>query len=100
MSKTVLDEDAIKRAITRMTYEIIERNKGLEDIIIVGIKTRGEYLGNRITNRLKELEGIDVPFISLDISHYRDDVVLASANEDKQPAISTKIGRASCRERV
>lgn len=89
MSKTVLDEDAIKRAITRMTYEIIERNKGLEDIIIVGIKTRGEYLGNRIIERLKELEGIDVPFVTLDISAYRDDVVGVTNNPEKQPAIST-----------
>lgn len=70
----VLDSDAIKRALTRMTYEIIERNKGTEDMVIVGIKTRGEYIGQRIVNRLKELEGIEIPFIPIDISAYRDDV--------------------------
>lgn len=71
---TVMDADAIKRALTRMTYEIIERNKGTEDIVIVGIKTRGEYLGERIVNRLKELEDADIPFLPIDISAYRDDV--------------------------
>lgn len=70
----VMDADAIKRALTRMTYEIIERNKGVEDIVIVGIKTRGEFLANRIVKRLKELEGVSVPSTSLDISAYRDDL--------------------------
>lgn len=70
----VMDSDAIKRALTRMTYEIIERNKGVEDIVIVGIKTRGEFLANRIVNRLEELEGVSVPSTSLDISAYRDDL--------------------------
>lgn len=63
----VMDSDAIKRALTRMTYEIIERNKGTDDIVIVGIKTRGEYIGQRIVNRLKELEGIAIPFLPIDI---------------------------------
>lgn len=71
---TVMDRAAIKRALTRMTYEIIERNKGTGDIVIVGIKTRGEFLGQRMADRLKELEGVDVPFVALDISAYRDDV--------------------------
>ena len=70
----VMDVAAIKRALTRMTYEIIERNKGTKDIVIVGIKTRGKSLGERIVKRLKELEGIDVPFTPLDISAYRDDL--------------------------
>lgn len=74
MENILMDADAIKRALTRMTYEIIERNKGTDNIVIVGIKTRGEYLGERIVNRLKELEGIDVPFAALDISAYRDDL--------------------------
>lgn len=70
----VMDANAIKRALTRMTYEIIERNKGTENIVIAGIKTRGEFLGKRIVNRLKELEDVDIPFIALDISAYRDDL--------------------------
>jgi len=70
----VMDADAMNRALTRMTYEIIERNKGVEDIVIVGIQTRGDHLGQRIARRLKELEGVDVPFVPLDISAYRDDL--------------------------
>lgn len=70
----LMDQAAIKRALTRMTYEMVERNKGTKDIIIVGIKTRGEFLGKRIADQLKDLEGVDVPFVALDISAYRDDV--------------------------
>lgn len=88
MSNVVLDSDAIKRALTRMTYEIIERNKGTSDIVIVGIKTRGEYLGERIAKRLKELEGVDVPFVSLDISAYRDDVDSGTIEEGVHHSIT------------
>ena len=88
MSNIVLDSDAIKRALTRMTYEIIERNKGTEDIVIVGIKTRGEYLGQRITDRLKELEGVTVPFLALDISAYRDDLDERNVIESETQPIS------------
>lgn len=69
----VLDRDGMKRAITRMTYEIIERNKGTENIALVGIKTRGVDLGRRMVERIKTIEEVDVPFGELDISLYRDD---------------------------
>lgn len=84
----VMDSDAIKRALTRMTYEIIERNKGTEDIVLVGIKTRGEYLGQRMATRIKELEGIEIPFIALDISAYRDDLDEQLLNEASNDSIS------------
>lgn len=74
MKNTLMDEETIKRALTRMTYEIIERNKGIENLAIVGIKTRGEYLGKRIVERLKELEGVYIPFSAIDITAYRDDL--------------------------
>lgn len=73
MAKEIYDEMAVKRALTRMTYEIIERNKGIEDLVIVGIKTRGAYLAQRIAKRLEQLEGAKVPVGELDISMYRDD---------------------------
>lgn len=88
MNNVVLDSDAIKRALTRMTYEVIERNKGTDNIVIVGIKTRGEYLGERIAKRLKELEGVEVPFMSLDISAYRDDVDAGMIDEGVHHSIS------------
>ncbi len=70
----VVDAAAMKRALTRISYEIIERNKGIKNIVLVGIKTRGIYLANRIAERLEQLEGVNVPVGELDISLYRDDV--------------------------
>jgi pyrimidine operon attenuation protein/uracil phosphoribosyltransferase len=70
----VVDEAAIKRALTRITYEIIEKNKGIEDLVLIGIKTRGVYLAKRIAQRIHQLEGAQVPVGELDISLYRDDL--------------------------
>ncbi len=69
----VMDSRKIKRAIQRMTTEIIERNRNLKNVVIVGIKTRGIYLGKRISNLIKELEKIAIPVGVLDITLYRDD---------------------------
>lgn len=63
----------MRRVLTRISYEIIEKNKGLSDIVIVGIKTRGIYLAQRIAKRIDQLEGVSVPVGELDISLYRDD---------------------------
>ncbi|MDD6170991.1 MAG: bifunctional pyr operon transcriptional regulator/uracil phosphoribosyltransferase PyrR [Ligilactobacillus ruminis] len=75
MTKEICDAMAMKRALTRMTYEIIEKNKGIEGIVLVGIKTRGVYLAQRIASRLKQLEGADIPVGAIDISLYRVDVI-------------------------
>ncbi len=72
--KEVVDAATMKRALTRISYEIIERNKGIQDIVLVGIKTRGIYIAQRLAERLKQLEDIDVPVGELDITLYRDDV--------------------------
>src|SRR5574341_655759 len=76
MSKTkeIIDEVTMKRAITRITYEIIERNKELDKLVIVGIKTRGVYIAKRIQERLKQLENIDIPLGELDTKPFRDDI--------------------------
>lgn len=71
--KEITDEITMKRAITRITYEIIERNKELDNIVLVGIKTRGVYIAKRIQERLKQLENIDIPLGELDTNPYRDD---------------------------
>lgn len=73
-TKEIVDEVTMKRAITRITYEIIERNKNLENIVLAGIKTRGVFIAQRIQERLKQLEGIDVPIGELDTKPFRDDV--------------------------
>lgn len=69
----VMDSRKIKRAIQRMTTEIIERNRNLTNLVIIGIRTRGIYLGKRISKLIKELENIDIPVGVLDITLYRDD---------------------------
>lgn len=73
-TKEVVDELTVKRAITRITYEIIERNKDLNKIILAGIKTRGVFIAHRIQERLEQLENISVPVVELDTKPYRDDV--------------------------
>ena len=89
MSKKILDEMAIKRALTRISYEIIEKNKGIDNVALVGIKTRGVYLAERIHDRIGELESVDVPIGELDISLYRDDRHDASLKKD--PVINSDI---------
>lgn len=74
MTKQIVDAIGMKRAIMRMTYEIVERNKGTDDLILVGIKTRGLYLAQRIAANLKRLEDVEIPVGALDISKYRDDL--------------------------
>ena len=72
-SKLLLDEMTMKRTITRMTYEIIERNKELDHIVLAGIKTRGVFIAKRIKERLEELEGLSLPLVELDTRPFRDD---------------------------
>ncbi|WP_028611201.1 bifunctional pyr operon transcriptional regulator/uracil phosphoribosyltransferase PyrR [Paenibacillus harenae] len=69
----IMDETAIRRALTRIAHEIVEKNKGIDDCVIVGIRTRGVYLAGRIAERIKEIEGKPVPVSELDITRYRDD---------------------------
>ncbi len=75
MKKSVImDDKAIGRAITRISHEIIERNKGVEDIVLVGIKTRGVPLANRIAKKIEEIEGKKIETGEMDITLYRDDL--------------------------
>jgi len=69
----VMDASKIRRVLVRIATEIIERNRNLKNLVIVGIKTRGIFIGKRIARLVKELEGVDVPVASLDITRYRDD---------------------------
>jgi len=76
----VMDSGKIKRALIRMTTEILERNRHLKNLVIVGIRTRGIYIGKRISHLIKELENVQVPVGVLDITPYRDDVTPADAS--------------------
>lgn len=69
----IMDETAVQRAITRIAHEIVERNEGCDDLAIVGIVTRGDILAGQLADQIKQIEGVDVPQGSLDISFYRDD---------------------------
>ena len=70
----LMDEKAIGRAITRISHEIIERNKGIEDVVLVGIKTRGVPIANRIGKKIEQIEGTAVSTGEIDITLYRDDL--------------------------
>ena len=69
----IMDETAVQRALTRIAHEIVERNEGCDDLAIVGIVTRGDILAGQLADQIKQIEGVDVPQGSLDISFYRDD---------------------------
>lgn len=73
MAHEVVDGSSMQRALTRIAYEIIEQNKGVENLVFVGIKTRGVYLAKRLAKRLNQLENVNVPVAALDVSLYRDD---------------------------
>src|SRR4026207_2291946 len=71
----VVDADRMSRALTRMSHEILERNRGLDEIALVGIRRRGVPLARRIAKTLREINGDDVPTGALDITLYRDDLM-------------------------
>lgn len=73
---TVMDPDDVRRALTRIAHEIVERNRGTDDLVIVGIRTRGAPLAERIAATIASFEGATVPSGALDVALYRDDVAL------------------------
>lgn len=84
----VLDAEGIKRTILRISHEILEKNQGMEGLAIIGIRSRGAYLAERIAECLKTIEGKDVPVGAVDITLYRDDLTEVA----EQPVVhSTEI---------
>lgn len=73
-TRTVLERAEISRALTRISHEIIEANKGVDGLVLVGIPTRGRLLARRIGDIISRIEGRDVPVGSLDVTMYRDDL--------------------------
>jgi len=73
-SVLIMDEDTISRCLIRIAHEILERNKGAENLAIIGIKTRGSYLAERIAQIINSIEKVISPVGSMDINLYRDDV--------------------------
>ncbi|MBE6054149.1 MAG: bifunctional pyr operon transcriptional regulator/uracil phosphoribosyltransferase PyrR [Clostridium sartagoforme] len=74
LKANLLDDKAIKRTLIRISHEIIEKNKGVENIVLVGIKRRGYPIAERIARNIESIEGVRVPVGSVDITLYRDDI--------------------------
>ena len=80
----VVDSEGLDRILTRITHEILEKNKGSKNLILMGMRTRGEFLARRIHNKLKIIDGADLPLGVLDVTLYRDDFRMRI----KQPEVS------------
>ena len=74
MDKQLLGSDDVRRALTRMAHEILERHRGTDGLVLAGIRTRGLTLARHIAGRIREFEGAEVPVLPLDVRAYRDDV--------------------------
>jgi pyrimidine operon attenuation protein / uracil phosphoribosyltransferase len=74
MKSVIMDEVAIERALTRIAHEILEHNKGCQDVVLIGIRTRGIHLARRLAEKLRAIEGDVVPLGVMDVTLYRDDL--------------------------
>jgi pyrimidine operon attenuation protein/uracil phosphoribosyltransferase len=74
MKTKVLDADGLRRAINRLSHEVVEKNKGVQNVVLVGIRTRGEFLAHRVAKIIAEIEKTEVEVGVLDITLYRDDL--------------------------
>ena len=73
--KVVMDAEGIERSLTRVAYQILEKNKGVEDLVLVGIQKGGVLLAERLAKKISQIEGVPVPVGKLDITLYRDDIM-------------------------
>jgi pyrimidine operon attenuation protein/uracil phosphoribosyltransferase len=71
----IIDDAGMERTVTRLAHEILEKNKGASNIVIVGIRTRGEFLAKRVARKIEEVEGVQLKIGFLDITLYRDDLL-------------------------
>ena len=86
--KEIMDASSMKRSLVRMAHEIVEKNKGVEGLVLVGIKTRGEFLAERLKKMIDQFEECDIPCDSLDISSWRDDI---ERGEVQPPALRVPV---------
>ena len=71
---TVVDKDGLERALVRMAHQVIEKNRNLEDVCLIGVKTRGVYLADMLAKNIRSITGCDLPTGELDITMHRDDI--------------------------
>lgn len=84
----IMDENSLNRSLTRIAHEIIEKNKGIENLVLVGIRRRGVPLAKRLAENIRRIEGVEVSVGKLDITLYRDDL---TTSEDQPTVHSTDI---------
>ena len=91
MEKQILSEDDMRRALARIAHEIIERHRGVDGLVLAGIRTRGLPLAQRIAQKIQDFEGADVPVAAMDTRLYRDDVPQSSRVNMKVPSFPVEI---------
>ena len=96
---TIMDKDQIRRAVKRISHEIVERNQGLDEVVVVGIRRRGVYIAERIAAYLQKIERVEVPFGALDITLYRDDFEV-TRNIQTRPVVGTTSIKTEITEKV
>ena len=83
LKATVMDAETLRRCLLRIAHEIVERNRGVEEVALVGILNKGDHLAQRLAAKLRELEGVDVAVGALDVSPHRDDLHLRQPSEHR-----------------
>ena len=78
----IMDENAMKRALTRISHEILEKNKGAQNLVFIGVRRRGEPIAEIVDSTILGIEGIHVPSGSIDIKYYRDDLTVMAENPE------------------
>ena len=86
-ANVIMDAAGIDRALTRIAHEVLEANEGAGDLAVVGIVTRGDVLAEKLAAKIGQIEGVEVPLGTLDISFYRDDVATLLSPEEASAAV-------------
>src|SRR5690242_11657646 len=81
-----MDADAVRRSLNRMAHEIVERNRGVEDVVLIGILSKGDILARRLSVALTKMERRQVPAGSIDVTRHRDDLHLRAPSTDRPPS--------------
>ena len=89
--KLIMDDLAIQRSLKRITHEIIEHNKGADNIILVGIRSRGVYLARRLAALIRSFEQVEIPVYALDVSFWRDDHKRTQSRSEAIPVQERKV---------
>ena len=89
--KLIMDDLAIQRSLKRITHEIIEHNKGADNIILVGIRSRGVYLARRLAALIRSFEQVEIPVYALDVSFWRDDHKRPQSRSEAIPVQDRKV---------